>query len=51
MYSVSPMTHARTPRLATPRAVLFDLDGTLIDTMQTFADVARFLDRPVRWDR
>ena len=28
------------PALATPRAVLFDLDGTLIDTMQLFADVA-----------
>jgi phosphoglycolate phosphatase-like HAD superfamily hydrolase len=27
-------------RLATPVAVLFDLDGTLVDTMQTFADVA-----------
>lgn len=27
-------------RMATPRAVLFDLDGTLIDTMQVFADVA-----------
>jgi phosphoglycolate phosphatase len=26
--------------MATPRAVLFDLDGTLIDTMQVFADVA-----------
>ena len=26
--------------LAKPQAVLFDLDGTLIDTMQTFADVA-----------
>jgi phosphoglycolate phosphatase-like HAD superfamily hydrolase len=27
-------------RLAAPVAVLFDLDGTLVDTMQTFADVA-----------
>jgi phosphoglycolate phosphatase len=27
-------------RLAKPRAVLFDLDGTLIDTMPAFADVA-----------
>lgn len=27
-------------QLATPRAVLFDLDGTLIDTMPAFADVA-----------
>ena len=27
-------------RLSTPVAVLFDLDGTLVDTMQTFADVA-----------
>jgi phosphoglycolate phosphatase-like HAD superfamily hydrolase len=26
--------------MATPAAVLFDLDGTLVDTMQTFADVA-----------
>src|ERR1700742_4647011 len=26
--------------LPAPRAVLFDLDGTLIDTMQVFADVA-----------
>ena len=26
--------------MATPSAVLFDLDGTLVDTMQTFADVA-----------
>src|SRR5690349_24162511 len=40
MYSVSSMKQASQPRLATPRAVLFDLDGTLIDTMQTFADVA-----------
>jgi phosphoglycolate phosphatase len=31
---------AAAPRLATPRAVLFDLDGTLIDTMPAFADVA-----------
>jgi phosphoglycolate phosphatase-like HAD superfamily hydrolase len=31
---------AARPTLATPRAVLFDLDGTLIDTMQAFADVA-----------
>lgn len=31
---------AARPTLATPRAVLFDLDGTLIDTMQVFADVA-----------
>ena len=40
--SSSPLlkrSHAR-PALATPRAVLFDLDGTLIDTMQVFADVA-----------
>jgi phosphoglycolate phosphatase-like HAD superfamily hydrolase len=35
----SPQAHA-VPRMATPRAVLFDLDGTLIDTMQAFADVA-----------
>ncbi len=26
--------------LGTPKAILFDLDGTLIDTMQVFADVA-----------
>jgi phosphoglycolate phosphatase-like HAD superfamily hydrolase len=29
-----------TPSLPTPVAVLFDLDGTLIDTMDVFADVA-----------
>jgi phosphoglycolate phosphatase len=34
----SPRTSPR--QLTTPRAVLFDLDGTLIDTMPAFADVA-----------
>jgi len=37
-----PSARERPPArtLATPVAVLFDLDGTLIDTMQAFADVA-----------
>src|SRR5258705_9170049 len=37
---MSPMMQVSPQRMVTPRAVLFDLDGTLIDTMQTFADVA-----------
>ncbi|MCX5747464.1 MAG: HAD family hydrolase [Proteobacteria bacterium] len=37
--SVRPKLREVAP-LAQPRAILFDLDGTLIDTMQVFADVA-----------
>lgn len=37
---MQPMTPTAVARMARPRAVLFDLDGTLIDTMPAFADVA-----------